>query len=69
MYTRNSKQLGGMAIISNYETYRFLLQHRWIDGPVATIINITMMTNSPMMTVKIIPTKLIRGRPLVSVHR
>ena len=39
-------------------TYHFLLQC-WIENPAATATKITMMTNSPMTTVKIIPTELL----------
>ena len=34
----------------------------WIENPTATVTKMMMMTNNPMTTVKIIPSKLLCGR-------
>ena len=47
--------------------YLLFLQYHLIEGPMTTVTKIMMMINSPITTVKTIPTKLPRGRPPISI--
>ena len=54
---KNSKQ--EFIIHCNHETHHLCLRQCWIEKPTATDTKIMMMMNTPMTTVKIIPTELL----------